>query len=158
MPIETSYPLGRSTMSMRNYSLKQQPTTREYKSIPPERLEKQIRGLIWQAMKLCRNLDLRAGCPPTFINGLWAPLYEHEVLQSSTLPDGWTIRSGNTTQPQPQQEPPPQPNKRIYRYVTTGEEFDKHTIENVERLLQKARTAEPNQRTNIGVIQNHACF
>ena len=107
-----------------------------------ERLEKRIRGLIWQAMKLCRNLDLKAGCPPTFINGLWAPLYEHEVLQSSTLPDGWTIRYYQTTQQQPQQEPPPQPNKRIYRYVTTGEEFDKHPIENVERLLQKARTAE----------------
>ena len=107
-----------------------------------ERLEKRIRGLIWQAMKLCRNLDLRAGCPPTFINGLWAPLYEHEVLQSSTLPDGWTIRYCQTTQQQPQQEPPPPPNKRIYRYVTTGEEFDKHPIENVERLLQKARTAE----------------
>ena len=96
------------------------------------RLEKRVMGMIWKAMKICRALDERAGCPPTFVNGLWAPLYEQEVLQThKILPGGWELCWNRTI------EPP----KRIYRFVETGSEQEAHPNPEVEPLLEKARKA-----------------
>ena len=98
-----------------------------------ERLERKVLGMVWRAMRLCRTLDERAGCPPTFVNGLWAPLFEQEVLRTNrALPEGWVYRWDDRI------EPP----RRIYRNVVTGEESERHPNPNVESMLDKARKAE----------------
>jgi len=98
-----------------------------------EQLERKVKGLMWKAMKVCRALDERAGCPPTFVNGLWAPLYEQEATRGVPLPGGWKIvRKGID-------------GVVMYRNVQTGEESEAHPDAQVEGMIQKARKAE---RTN----------
>lgn len=96
-----------------------------------ERLERRVKGLTWKAMKICRSLDERAGCPPTFVNGLWAPLYEQEAIKlAGRLPEGWEKvyrRNEEIT---------------VYRNIRTGEETQQNPDPKVEALVQKARAAE----------------
>lgn len=110
-----------------------------------ERHQRKIMGMIWKSMKVCRILDERAGCPSTFVNGLWAPLYEEEVLTSNrrSLPENWEIRWTTTTGDNDAcssviSEPT---RKRIYRYTLTGEEYEAHPSPEVEALIEKARIA-----------------
>lgn len=109
-----------------------------------ERLEKRVRGMVWGAMRICRSLDERAGCPPSFVNGLWAPLYEQETLREHhcLLPEGWVVQYED---PAPKAETHGQLPQRIYRHTLTGEERYDHPSSEVERLLKKAEAAE---RTN----------
>jgi curved DNA-binding protein CbpA len=104
------------------------------------RLEQRIQGMIWRAMTICRNLDEQAGCPPTFVNGLWAPLFEQQVFREhSPLPGGWEWRWDKTVQEQLLLQ---QPRRRIYRnVVTAGEETFVHPVPKVEQLLAKAQKA-----------------
>ena len=84
------------------------------------RLEKRIQGMIWHAMRVCRALDEKAGCPPTFVNGLWAPLYEQEVFREhSPLPQDWEWAWDKTVE---EQQLLQQARRRVYRNVVTGEE------------------------------------
>jgi len=39
--------------------------------------------------KITRTLDLNAGCPETFVNPIWATVYEKEVLRGAKIPDGY---------------------------------------------------------------------
>lgn len=103
------------------------------------RLEKRVQGMIWRAMRICRSLDERAGCPPSFVNGVWAPLYEQEVIRTHKgLPEGWEWRWEHSLVEQQQLQ---QPSRRIYRNVITGDESFEHPVPDVERLLHKARNA-----------------
>lgn len=110
-----------------------------------ERYQRKIMGMIWKAMKVCRILDERAGCPSTFVNGLWSPLYEQEVLtiHRRSLPENWEIRwttttYDNDTHSSTISEPI---QKRLYRYTLTGEEYETHPSPEVEALIEKARIA-----------------
>ena len=99
-----------------------------------QRMERRIQGMIWRAMKICRSLDERAGAPPTFVNGLWAPLYEQEVSQlygKSSLPSGWEQYWDNSAEL----------GRRIYRNVETREEQEAHPKPSVEQMFEKARKA-----------------
>ena len=109
-----------------------------------ERRARRVQGMIWRAMKVCRTLDERAGCPLSFVNGLWAPLYEQEVRQTyRALPEGWelvVVRSRS------EKDDPPQ---RLYRQVATGREFSQHPIPEAETLLAKARAALAINKTSF---------
>ena len=99
-------------------------------------LEKKVLRLVWKAMKVCRALDERAGCPPTFVNGLWAPLYEQEARKGSSLPFGFESRVvsravGTTVEL-----------IVVYRNIQTGEESETHPDPTIEGMIQKARKAE----------------
>jgi len=131
-----------------------------------ERLTQKVKGLVWKAMKVCRILDERAGCPSTYINGLWAPLYEQEVRESSLplLPKGWEIRrrcrrhhqqqkyccENTTTDTTNNNTISDNKNEVViaiteviyYRNIPTGEECETHPDPNVEDMIQKARNAE----------------
>lgn len=99
-----------------------------------QRMERRIKGMIWRAMKICRSLDEKAGCPPTFVNGLWAPLYEQEVFRMhKALPSGWDYYWHSTDEQQPA--------KRIYRNLETREEQEAYPNPTVELLFEKARKA-----------------
>ena len=100
-----------------------------------QRMERRIKGMIWRAMKICRSLDERAGCPPTFVNGLWAPLYEQETFQlyKSSMPSGWEYYWASTGDEQPA--------KRIYRNIETRQEQEEHPNPQIEQMLEKARKA-----------------
>ena len=111
-----------------------------------ERFEKRIKGLIWKAMKICRTLDERAGCPSTFVNGLWFPLYEQtEIIQiykhqNFGLPDGYEYRWDISERILKGDERIPA--KRIYRNIETGKESEIHPNPRIEELLQKVKNAE----------------
>lgn len=101
-----------------------------------ERSERRARGLAWRAMRICRTLDERAGCPASFVNGLWAPLYEQEVRAERPPPEGWEVRRARDP-PSADDDP-----GFVYRRLSTGEERPDHPTPEVERLLEKARAAE----------------
>ena len=104
-----------------------------------ERRARRVQGMIWRAMKVCRALDERAGCPPTFVNGLWAPLYEQEVFREhSPLPQDWEWAWDKTVE---EQQLLQQARRRVYRNVVTGEETYQHPKQNVVQLLKKAENA-----------------
>jgi len=48
-----------------------------------------ISSLIGRMQKITRTLDLNAGCPETFVNPIWATVYEKEVLRGAKIPDGY---------------------------------------------------------------------
>ena len=106
------------------------------RAMSDERSERRARGLAWRAMRICRTLDERAGCPASFVNGLWAPLYEQEVRTERPPPEGWEVRRAQD--PSSADDDP----GFVYRRVSTGEEQPDHPTPEVERLLEKARTAE----------------
>jgi hypothetical protein len=95
------------------------------------RLEWRVRGLTWKAMRVCRELDERAGCPGGFVNGLWAPLYEQEAGKVRPLPGGYEVRWDRSSEPA----------AAIYRNVGTGEEGAAHPDEEIEAMRRKAREA-----------------
>eukprot|EP00546_Thalassionema_frauenfeldii_P010187 CAMPEP_0178931184 /NCGR_PEP_ID=MMETSP0786-20121207/21754_1 /TAXON_ID=186022 /ORGANISM="Thalassionema frauenfeldii, Strain CCMP 1798" /LENGTH=220 /DNA_ID=CAMNT_0020608003 /DNA_START=145 /DNA_END=807 /DNA_ORIENTATION=- len=97
-----------------------------------EQLERKVQGLVWKAMKVCRSLDERAGCPASFVNGLWAPLYEQEARRSASLTEGWEIRHQYGRDQ----------GVIIYRNIQTGEEYENHPDPRIESMLEKARKAE----------------
>ena len=106
------------------------------KSKSDQYLEKKIMRLVWKGMKVCRTLDERAGCPPTFVNGLWAPLYEQEAIRSKPrLPDGWEKvyhRRGEALDQF----------VIMYRNIQTGTEMEAHPDPVVDEMVQKAKKAE----------------
>jgi len=53
---------------------------------------KSILRLLVRSQKICRTLDEQAGCPPTFVNPLWASVAMREALKGATLPEGWSQR------------------------------------------------------------------
>mmetsp|Transcript_44638 Transcript_44638/g.108270 ORF Transcript_44638/g.108270 Transcript_44638/m.108270 type:complete len:518 (+) Transcript_44638:61-1614(+) len=101
-----------------------------------QRMERRIKGMIWRAMKICRSLDERAGCPPTFVNGLWAPLYEQETFQlyKTSMPSGWEYYWDSTTGDE-------RPAKRIYRHMEKRQEQEEHPNPQIEQMFEKARKA-----------------
>ncbi|GMI41721.1 hypothetical protein TrCOL_g4544 [Triparma columacea] len=100
--------------------------------------EREALTIMKRAMKICRQLDEDAGCPPTFINPLWAKLEESDTLKQAKLPDGWEKIILH----------PPNPNniaaimaqtRYQYRRKETGEITDQHPVKEVEARLAYAR-------------------
>ena len=109
-----------------------------------ERSERRVRGLAWRAMRICRTLDERAGCPASFVNGLWAPLYEEEVRAERPPPAGWEALRVPRDAPSAGDGP-----GIVYRNASTGEERPDHPEPGAERLLERARAAELTNRFRL---------
>ncbi|GMI20040.1 hypothetical protein TrRE_jg2510 [Triparma retinervis] len=118
--------------------------------------EREALRIMRRAQKICRKLDEDAGCPPTFINPLWAKLEESDTLKQARLPDGWeriTLQPPNNgaaswgysavrTLAQTRYQ---------YRRRDTGEITDQHPVEEVEVLLAYARKSATENKVDYEV-------
>jgi curved DNA-binding protein CbpA len=109
------------------------------------RLEAKMKGLLTKCQRICRTLDLRAGCPSTFTNSLWWSLAESDLLRDSPLPSGWLKKWD------------PKAEVVFFRETETGVTQFEHPDEVVEGKRVGMRKKEEENEARVDDVRGCVC-